>query len=133
MRKPTHVLVHWSESLRFPRENVIMTFVEFEETAARVAWDNRHDGCYDKTKITVLFNDGSTYACRIDLKKGDELGFRDHVGQFIRGHEEGRHDRFPNREQFDEMCAFLKGIDFDTPPTDEELANHSHLTSLQKG
>jgi len=131
MRKPTHALVHWSESTRFPGENALMTFATFEETAARAAWANPPRGCYDKTQVTILFSDGSSYGCRIDLKQGDERGFRDHVEQFIRGHEGGCHDNWPNREAFNELCTFLKDIDFETPPTDEELANQPHPTKLQ--
>lgn len=74
---PRSVLVHWSESSRLVKGQEF-DFVTFEAIALMAALDNPLGG-YDKTKITVTFENGHQHCCRIDLGcGGNECGFADH-------------------------------------------------------
>jgi len=85
--KPVSVLVHWSESKLFASETQY-TFDSFELTAIKAALTNVAGG-YDKTSITVKFEDESQYQCRLDLGGvGNELGFSDHCMQVIAYHQQ---------------------------------------------
>ena len=61
MSKPLWVYVYWSESQAF-KEKELLPFAEFERKAKLAAYSVGENNGYDKTKITVLFNDGSEYA-----------------------------------------------------------------------
>ena len=79
---PRTVLVNWSESNRF-KEGRSMDFETFEGIALQAALDNPEGG-YDKTNITVTFDNGHTHTCRIDLGcGGNEIGFTDHCVQIL--------------------------------------------------
>ena len=79
--KPLFVYVLWSESGKF-NEKELLTFDEFEKKAFIAAMSYGDTG-YLKTKIDVLFNDGSKYHCRLDLAQNDEHGFMHHCFQMM--------------------------------------------------
>lgn len=75
--KPISVKVHWSESPEF-KEETMYDFMDFERKALEVAKTNPRGG-YDKTKVTVHFDNEETYECRLDLGcGGNDAGFADH-------------------------------------------------------
>lgn len=79
---PRTVLVNWSESNRF-KDDGEMDFETFEGIALQAALDNPEGG-YDKTNITVNFDNGHAHTCRIDLGcGGNEIGFTDHCVQVL--------------------------------------------------
>lgn len=71
---PRFVHVRYSESSEFGPDGSLLSFEEFESIASRVAHKNTGGG-YLKTDVLILFSDGSTYKCRIDLCP-EETGFR---------------------------------------------------------
>lgn len=74
---PRSVLVNWSESSRL-NEGEELPFDIFEAIALKTALDNPLGG-YDKTDITVNFDNGHQHRCRVDLGcGGNECGFADH-------------------------------------------------------
>lgn len=109
------VLVHWSEAPEF-KENTDYKFSDFESLAYRVAKSHRTGG-YLKTKVTVFFDDGSTYAdVRIDLADQDECGFRDHMEKIVRYADTDRCREFyatidrMNGEEVGTTAAFYKSF-----------------------
>lgn len=76
--KPKFVYVVWSESPAFEDETVY-SFEQFERIAETVG-ANHTTGGYLKTKITVIFKNGSTYEARVDLNSGC-LNFQQHIEQ----------------------------------------------------
>jgi len=76
--KPKFVYVQWSESPAFEDETVY-SFEQFERIAETVG-ANHPTGGYLKTKITVIFKDGSTYEARVDLNSRC-LNFQQHIEQ----------------------------------------------------
>lgn len=75
--KPLTVLVHWSESREFTEET-LYDFNEFEKKALEVAKRNPLGG-YDKTKVTVTFDNEYQHECRLDLGcGGNDQGFAEH-------------------------------------------------------
>ena len=80
--KPVAVLINWSESKRF-NDGQQFDFEIFEAIALKAALDNPLGG-YDKTNITVTFDNGHAHQCRIDLGcGGNECGFTDHCLQIL--------------------------------------------------
>ena len=59
--KPLTVLVHWSESREFTEET-LYDFNEFEKKALEVTKRNPLGG-YDKTKVTVTFDNEHQHEC----------------------------------------------------------------------
>ena len=82
MRTPVSVTVIWSESSAFT-DGRSYVFEEFEFSALRVALAHTSGG-YLKTKVAVLFSDGESYICRLDLAKDDDHNFRHHVASVLR-------------------------------------------------
>jgi len=76
--KPKFVYVTWSESPAF-EENSIYSFEQFERIAETVG-ANHTTGGYLKTKITVIFKDGTCYEARVDLNS-ECLNFQQHIEQ----------------------------------------------------
>ncbi|MDL0603638.1 hypothetical protein O3K13_06495 [Yersinia pestis] len=81
---PVEVLVHWSEARAFSKREFTYSFDAFETLARGVAISADKEDGYFKTQITVKFDNGDEYTCRIDLGFGDEEGFRDHCIKMIR-------------------------------------------------
>jgi hypothetical protein len=63
--------VHWSESREFD-EGTHYDFMDFEHKALEVAKINPRGG-YDKTKVTVLFDNEDRYECCLDLGYGGNV------------------------------------------------------------
>lgn len=81
--KPLTVLVHWSESREFTEET-LYDFSEFEKKALEVAKRNPLGG-YDKTKVTVTFDNEHQHECRLDLGcSGNDHGFAEHCLSMVR-------------------------------------------------
>ncbi|MFA0210017.1 LPD25 domain-containing protein [Vibrio artabrorum] len=75
--KPLTVFVHWSESRAFDSDTEY-DFADFETKALAVAKTNLLGG-YDKTKVTVKFDNGHEHECRLDLGcGGNDHGFAEH-------------------------------------------------------
>ncbi|MGL5297783.1 MAG: DUF3560 domain-containing protein [Plesiomonas sp.] len=109
VRRPVTVTVHWSESRAWENEQVV-AYVDFEKTAFAVALEHAGRG-YLKTKITVTFDDGEVYGCRIDLAAHDELGFADHCLSML-----GFYDTEKGRDYYvttasEDLIDFVRGID----------------------
>lgn len=111
VRRPVSVLVHWSESGVWGEEQ-IQPFAEFEAQAAAVAIPYAGRG-YQKTKITVNFDDGQTYECRVDLSATGEHGFTDHCLAMLRYYDtEKGQARLADCGETSELIEFLRGVDF---------------------
>jgi len=111
-RRPVSVLVHWSESGDFEKET-LYPFADFECKALSSAFAHAGGG-YLKTKITVNFDDGETYACRVDLAAHDELGFQHHVLQMIEFSNTDKGRAAYAADDWQALLNFVKTIDFDT-------------------
>ena len=67
--KVEKVIVHWSESNVFGRENdKEFSFDEFERLATANASTMTENDGYDKTKFSVVFTDGEVYSARLDIE-----------------------------------------------------------------
>lgn len=88
--KPLTVLVHWSESREFTEET-FYDFSEFEKKALAVAKRNPLGG-YDKTKVTVTFDNEYQHECRLDLGCGNDHGFAEHCLSMARYYHQHKGD-----------------------------------------
>lgn len=109
--KPTTVRVHWSESYFFPEEEQDYPFEEFEELALKAAMNVTRG--YEKTKVTVLFDSGEVYHCRLDLAHHVTLGYRDHMQQLY----DGYFDECVGSEWAENFLEFYRRIEW---PNKEE-------------
>jgi hypothetical protein len=82
--KPIFVYVEWSESNLF-NEKSIYTFQEFE-TLCLCELKTKQTGGYTKTKIEVLFSNGLSYGCRLDICQ-DTPNFYQHAKAVIETYE----------------------------------------------
>lgn len=111
VRRPVSVLVHWSESGQW-EEGQTLPYADFEAQAAAVAIPYAGRG-YQKTKITVNFDDGETYECRVDLSATGEHGFTDHCLAMLRYYDtEKGQARLADCGETSELIEFLRGVDF---------------------
>ncbi|ELL0561745.1 hypothetical protein Q6U64_004246 [Vibrio vulnificus] len=112
---PVSVLVNWSESNRF-ESGLEMGFVAFESLALEAALQNPLGG-YDKTDITVTFDNGHQHRCRVDLGcGGNETGFADHCFRILE-HAQALETSEPNHWYFThangkELLALVRGYAF---------------------
>lgn len=118
-RLPVSVLVHWSESGDFENDELI-AFDEFERRAFSAAIGHAGRG-YLKTKITVNFDDGEQYGCRLDLAARDEFGFTDHCCQMVEYFATQEGERYYTEHNLLREIEFIRGIafDFDDPRLEE--------------
>ncbi|WP_148612489.1 DUF3560 domain-containing protein [Aeromonas sobria] len=113
VRRPVSVLVKWSESGAW-LENETVSFADFEEKAAAVAIPYAGGG-YQKTGITVSFDDGESYECRVDLSSSSEQGFTDHCLSMLDYYEtEPGAARLEKCSETKKLIEFLRGVDFGT-------------------
>lgn len=113
VRRPVSVLVHWSESGAW-LENETVSFADFEEKAAAVAIPYAGGG-YQKTGITVSFDDGESYECRVDLSSSSEQGFTDHCLSMLDYYAtEPGAARLEQCSETKKLIEFLRGVDFGT-------------------
>ncbi len=108
MSKPVWIQVLWSESRLF-KDNDLLPFVDFEIRAHKAAIKVGYDKGYDKTKINVLFDDGNSYQCRLDLAPHDTHGFEHHAEKFIRWYER-QEDDSPMQDAYAGNYNFLKQV-----------------------
>lgn len=89
--KPFSVLVNWSES-RELNQGELYDFMVFEHKALSIAKQHPLGG-YDKTNITVTFENGDEHQCRIDLGcNGNDIGFADHCMKTMEYHKTHQQD-----------------------------------------
>lgn len=81
--KPTTVTVNWSESPDF-RDGEVVEFAAFERRARTAAYKRGSGGGYDKTNVTVAFDNGDTVGIRLDLAENDTHGVEHHVRGYLR-------------------------------------------------
>lgn len=104
--KPVAVIVHWSESPTFPVEEKLYTFETFETLAKRTSRNVKQG--YDKTKITVLFDDNTQRTTRLDLAPNDDHCFQHHIEERL-----AYMKRDPlNTKAFAALIAELEQIEF---------------------
>lgn len=85
--KPFSVTINWSESSQF-KDGELYNFMVFERKALEVAKTNPLGG-YDKTNVTVTFENGDEHQCRLDLGCGcNDIGFAEHCISLIEYDEE---------------------------------------------
>lgn len=82
MSRPIWVQVLWSECSRF-KENELMSYIDFEICAMKAAIKIGYGNGYWKTNINVLFDDGNSYECLLDLAPNDTHGFEHHAKSLI--------------------------------------------------
>jgi hypothetical protein len=114
--KPTIVSVEYSEAGGALTSGAVMDFTAFEAEALKAALGHKGGG-YLKTGVSVHFDTGETYACRLDL--GDaESGFADGMRNRIEFHESvvGQQKLFEApkriRETQEELYALWVQMDF---------------------
>lgn len=118
VRRPVTVTVHWSESGAWQNEQVV-AYADFEKTAFDVALEHAGRG-YLKTKITVTFDDGEIYQCRIDLAAHDEIGFADHCLSMLAFYETPKGRDYYVATASEDLIAFVQGIDLGCSAVENE-------------
>jgi hypothetical protein len=104
---PVSVRVHWSESERF-EENQQYDFNDFERFALLAAVAHPLGG-YDKTKVTVEFNNGQSHSCRLDLGCGsNDLGFADHCFKMLEASLSDSYSWYAQSQEGQELITRLK-------------------------
>lgn len=120
MRRPISVLVEWSESDAF-YDGCDYTFTGFEARALKVAQAHKTGG-YLKTAVTVTFDDGHTYGCRLDLAPHQAHGFEHHINtcRSMLETDEGQAilERYPEsaRDHWLKLAEVWRTMDFSPEP-----------------
>ncbi|OAT17097.1 hypothetical protein M977_04343 [Buttiauxella gaviniae ATCC 51604] len=130
---PVSVLVHWSESGEFKGEEVHYTFEEFERKAKNAAALAGSGMGYDKTKITVIFNNGAEYGCRLDLAADDTQSFQVHAQQMIAYSKTEKGAAYYTQVGLMDCVAFLETIDFNIQrePTKQDEFHTQYADLMQ--
>ena len=110
VRRPVSVLVHWSESGAWGKEE-LCTFADFE-ARAQVAALGYVGGGYQKTSVTVNFDDGDSYQARLDLAASDAHGFTDHCLAMLAFAETEKGRAYYQADEWQSLLEFVRGIDF---------------------
>ncbi|HHP5454824.1 TPA: DUF3560 domain-containing protein [Aeromonas veronii] len=110
VRRPVSVLVHWSESGAWGKEE-LCTFADFE-ARAQVAALGYVGGGYQKTSVTVNFDDGDSYQARLDLAASDTHGFTDHCLAMLSFAETEKGRAYYQADEWQSLLEFVRGIDF---------------------
>ena len=110
VRRPVSVLVHWSESGAWGEEE-LCTFSDFE-ARAQVAALGYVGGGYQKTSVTVNFDDGDSYQARLDLAASDTHGFTDHCLAMLAFAETEKGRAYYQADEWQSLLEFVRGIDF---------------------
>lgn len=110
VRRPVSVLVHWSESGAWGKEE-LCTFADFEARAQVVALGYVGGG-YQKTSVTVNFDDGDSYQARLDLAASDTHGFTDHCLAMLSFAETEKGRAYYQADGWQSLLDFVRGIDF---------------------
>jgi len=104
--KAIKVKINWSESNELNNLGECSFFI-FEAVAKAVAEEKKFG--YDKTNVTVKFDDGSEYTARLDL--GDVKTFKDHAKSLIEWFE-SREEGCKTAEIYRSNYEFLKQVEF---------------------
>jgi hypothetical protein len=85
MAKPLWVYVDWSESRGFIyfEEKSLIPFAQFESTCRQMAREIGLGNGYDKVKIKVLFDDGFSFQCNLDVCPQEDSCFQKHCEDLI--------------------------------------------------
>ncbi|WP_182004625.1 LPD25 domain-containing protein [Priestia aryabhattai] len=103
----------WSESGEIEDGLTVNTFKEADEIISKAAFKAPNDGCYDKTKFTVTFEDGQTYTGRMDIEYK-------HFGNYtLSGH-------------IIDHCTFYTGENKPSHMTDEEYQLHVDRAEMKE-
>lgn len=105
MIKPDSVTVIWSQSPELG-EGISYRFTDFERRALTVALSHGQGGGYLKAKVSVRFDNDSTYECRLDLAWDICRGFRDHCQRLL-AYAQSNMDK-----RFSDHLAFLAKVDW---------------------
>lgn len=128
VRRPVTVTVHWSESGAWQNEQVV-AYADFEKTAFDVALEHAGRG-YLKTKITVTFDDGEIYQCRIDLAAHDEIGFADHCLSMLAFYETPKGRNYYVATASEDLITFVQGIDLGCSVADND-ERRAHASDVE--
>ena len=128
VRRPVTVTVHWSETGAWQNEQVV-AYADFEKTAFAVALEHAGRG-YLKTKITVTFDDGEIYQCRIDLAAHDELGFADHCLSMLAFYDTPKGRDYYVATAGEDLIAFVRGIDLGCSAA-ENVERRAHASDVE--
>lgn len=136
--KPETVYVHWSENRLLTADREFL-FAEFEQLAFAAAQSNPPGSGYDKVMVTVRFDNGELYKCRLDLCQKEDQGFRSHVEGVKRFAGTDRFEQLPEyqRAGYEELVKFFDQIDW-TPPVEvkswdvSQLRPNTNITSHQR-
>lgn len=109
MSRPVWVQVIWSESGAF-EENELMPFIDFEILALDAVIGKGKDEGYWKTKIKVLFDDGNSYECILDLASDCIHGFMHHAKNLIDSFENSEDDGGSEYYFYEKNYRFLRQI-----------------------
>ncbi|WP_368177981.1 DUF3560 domain-containing protein [Aeromonas sp. R7-1] len=130
VRRPVSVLVHWSESGAWESESSI-PYAEFEAKAFTVALGYVGGG-YQKTSVTVTFDDGDTYQARLDLAASDTHGFTDHCLAMLAFAETEKGRQYYEADGWQSLLEFVKGIDFGPDAAATVAANRAAGEAAEK-
>jgi hypothetical protein len=98
MRKPLFAYIYWSENNNFKTQS-LMPFKEFEATCKIVANQVGYDNGYDKTKVDILFSDGTQYGLRLDLSMNCDQSFWQYCHDKLNWFESDKFNEFCNNNQ----------------------------------
>ncbi|WP_418113616.1 LPD25 domain-containing protein [Vibrio scophthalmi] len=132
---PFSVLVNWSESNEF-NEGEIYDFMDFEHKALAVAKQNPLGG-YDKTNVTVTFENGDQHQCRLDLGcNGNDIGFADHCLSSLEYHQKHQFDAdkpwLRNDEHHQQLIALMLTYRFEIDFVTDARIQTTKATKLAK-
>ena len=69
-------------------------------------------GGYQKTSVTVNFDDGDSYQARLDLAASDTHGFTDHCLAMLAFAETEKGRAYYQADEWQSLLEFVRGIDF---------------------
>lgn len=130
VRRPVSVLVHWSESGQW-EEGQTLPYADFEAQALAVALGYVGGG-YQKTSVTVTFDDGDTYQARLDLAASDTHGFTDHCLAMLAFAETEKGRQYYETDGWQSLLEFVKGIDFGPDAAATVAANRAAGEAAEK-
>lgn len=130
VRRPVSVLVHWSESGQW-EEGQTLPYADFEAQALAVALGYVGGG-YQKTSVTVTFDDGDTYQARLDLAASDTHGFTDHCLAMLAFAETEKGRQYYEADGWQSLLEFVKGIDFGPDAAATVAANRAAGEAAEK-
>ncbi|HIF9544694.1 TPA: LPD25 domain-containing protein [Photobacterium damselae] len=127
--KPKTVFVHWSESREFS-DLTLYDFNEFEQKALKVAKLNPLGG-YDKTKVTVTFDNEHQHECRLDLGcNGNDHGFAQHclsIAAYFNQHKGDADKPWLYDKDHQQLIALINTYEFDLTLIEQGCLQIKHI------